>query len=191
MCARRCNKDFRRPDAALLFSIAGKSPVMSRNVFIRLAAWPLASLLWFGYGSLPARADTEDIESSGLRAIAVTQAERGDVAGAKKTVWLIDDKWSQLLGLRDIAMIQAEHMDVAGAKKTIWLMGNKRAETLAMRDLAVIQAEQRDIGGAKKTVWLMDNKAAEASALREIAAIQAARGDVAGAKKTVWLTRRP
>ena len=164
---------------------------MSRNVLNHLAAWLLASLLCCGHGSLPARADGEDIQSSGLRQIAVTQAEHGDVAGAKKTVWLIDDNWSRILGLRDIAMIQAEHMDVAGAKKTIWLMGNKRAETLAIRDLAVIQAEQQDIAGAKKTVWLMDNKAAEASALRDIAAIQAARGNVAGAKKTVWLTRRP
>ena len=84
---------------------------------MHFATWLLAVLLWCGYGSLPARADTEEIESSGLRAIAVTQAERGDVAGAKKTVWLIDDKWSQILGLRDIAMIQAESKDVAGAKR--------------------------------------------------------------------------
>jgi hypothetical protein len=177
------------PSAAFLFSIAGKSPVMSRNVSTHLTAWLLAFALWGGIGSLRARADTEDIEASGLREIAVVQAERGDVAGAKKTVWLIDDKWSQMLGLRDIAMIQAEHKDLAGAKKTIWLMGDKRTETLALRDLAVIQAEQRDIAGAKKTVWLMGSKSAEASALREIAAIQAARGDVAGAKKTVWLSK--
>ena len=122
---------------------------MSRNLSIHRGVWPLALLLCCGYGALPALADTEDSESSGLREIAAIQAERGDVGGAKKTVWLIDDKWSQIWGLRDIAMIQAEHKDVAGAKKTIWLMGNKGAEAAALRDLAVIQAEQRDVAGRK------------------------------------------
>lgn len=134
-----------------------------------------------------------------LRGIAVTQAAKGNVSEAKKTIRNIKDDYTNFNACYEIFEILAEKGDIAGAKGMMDLFkenvlvkesGKNYDMALANSIIAKAQAKAGDLEGAGKSIELAKEEAlwvagSVRSPYTDIGLAQAEAGDIKGAKESL------
>ena len=119
-----------------------------------------------------------------LSSVIATQAQVGDVVGAKQSVQKIDDARLRSPALRGIAIMQAKMGEINKAKQTAREIYGVDSYDGTLRDISAIQADAGDFSGAKQTAQPIESVGSRVGALRDIAVKQAKTGSINDAKQT-------
>ena len=179
-------------------------PVDRRDSHLSIVAW-----LWGRSGDVNAALNAIDFirnnheKEDGLRDVARSQADLGDIAGAQKIAGLIQSADARISALSAIGLAQADDGDIAGAQKTIALIQDKFHREAVLIAIASAQARSGNIEAALKTANLLvqdekveavlrkysnqdtEERDGKSKALLVIVEALANRADIAGAQKII------
>jgi len=120
----------------------------------------------------------------GVTNIAVSQAEKGDVAGAVAIARSLDDRAAAAAALFGVLRVQSERHDISGLRETIGVtlqavrvIGSTELRAGALGSLAAAHIREGDVEGAQAVFAEAMNTAAAADRGRQRAAVYARIAD--------------